>query len=1352
MKVKKVWKEMLAVLALLFLLFATGGILAAFAQSGEDESSGTVMDLYDLSGAYTRGLYAENTTIGNFTSNQDQAFRSRVILQPEHAELPIGIFQEPGVGTYSGCGYYLVINREKGLSIAEGSYAFNSLVTLASHEVIPAMYDANGFVLEFGGLQLTGEDSRPFTRVYVKVNEETVLSYDDYEQNNLLTEVIADSYNKCQMFTAELQEVAATPRDLFDLSAANSRGLYEENTTIGYFTPKQDDGTNSASNQALRARVVLQPEHIPLPIGIFQEPNVGTHSGCGYYLVIDKEKGLSIAEGSYAFGALVTLASHEVIPAMYATDGFDLEFGAEDHTYGGEKVCDRVYVKINGEEVLSYCDYVPNNLLTHVIADSYNKCTMYTTKAVAKPAEVTDLYELSGRAARGFTEENTTVGNFAAEGGSYAFTANVVLKQDHAELPIGIFQEPGVGTYSANGYYLMVNKDTGLRIAEGSPLQEGANSLSTLVSHEVIPAMYDADGFLLELGAERYANNGQTVYDRVYVKIDGEEVLTYNDYTPNNLLTEVIVDSYNKCMMYTAHPLVAGTVQVRDFYELTGQYYRGAKYIAENTSVGLFTPDRDDGTNSASNQAFSARVVLKEGHMPLPIGIFQEPGVGTHSGCGYYLVIDKDAGLRLAEGSFGFNELVTLAEHGVIADMYDAEGFVLEFGVQSFVYEGNKAYDRVYVKINGEEVFSYNDYAPNNLLTHIVADTYGKCEMFTVDLPEGTPQETEVQDLFELTGSYHRNIDAENTLLGFSPDNSGYALKARVTLWNQHPELPIGIYQEQVAGTYSGNGYYLIINRETGISIAIGSYMHKTIEVLASRAVMEEMYAPGGFELEFGATEYKEGDALVYRKIYVKINGTEALHFDDYDDTRNLLTSVHADTYGKCSMDTTYELTATKVEPKDWYDVNGTFEIHYTQIEFLIGNFDSVRNSSFIADITFDDTEFTREKPFTLPFFKATDEVYDTQYSGYKLNITDNAVALWSYDYYKHASAPRPVSVVPGATVRMEIGSADCYRGDEWIGLKIFVKINGVEAVSLIDESPLPYNGTYIIWPHENGDIGMTFETTRDTLCVVSDSENEHIDILDETTMFVSEKNIFFIPVDVGYILTEIMLNGSPSAFTEVPGGYSIELPQGQETYMLKVTAQPKTVSIALPEDGASYSAEGLENGRIGYRGNLTLRIVPEQGKMIDRIEWNGADVTQELALENGVYTLVRYGVTEDAEVSVVYKDATFTLSVAAAENGSIVLSETTVTAGGSATVTITPNEGYILENVQINGKTVSVGEDGSYRIENIYENITVSAQFAKAEAPAEKGGCNASVAASGGVAALLLAAAVAVCVRKGRS
>ena len=89
---------------------------------------------------------------------------------------------------------------------------------------------------------------------------------------------------------------------------------------------------------------------------------------------------------------------------------------------------------------------------------------------------------------------------------------------------------------------------------------------------------------------------------------------------------------------------------------------------------------------------------------------------------------------------------------------------------------------------------------------------------------------------------------------------------------------------------------------------------------------------------------------------------------------------------------------------------------------------------------------------------------------------------------------------------------------------------------------------------------------------------------------------------------------------------------------------------------------------------------------------------------------------------------------------------------GGSATVTITPNEGYILENVQINGKTVSVGEDGSYRIENIYENITVSAQFAKAEAPAEKGGCNASVAASGGVAALLLAAAVAVCVRKGRS
>ncbi len=1336
MKLRKKAKRLLTALALSFFMLVLGGVAVTFAQD-KDVSSVSVMDLHDLSGAYTRGLHAENTTIGNFTANQNQAFRARVIMQPEHAELPIGIFQEPGVGTFSANGYYLMVNKDTGLRIAEGSPVQGNLSTLVSCEVIPAMYEANGFILEFGGMQLVDEESQSFTRIYVKVNDESVLTFDDYEQNNLLTEVIADSYNKCTMFTAETQAVTATAMDLFELSGANSRGLYEENTTIGHFTPKTE-GTSSAGNQAFRARVILQPEHAPLPIGIFQEPGVGTHSGNGYYLVIDREAGLRVAEGSFAFNTLTTLVSCEVIPKMYDSDGFDLEFGAEDHTYGGEKVCDRVYVKINGEEVLSYYDYIPNNLLTHMISDSYNKCVMYTTKAETESAEGMDLQELSGHASRGFLEENTTVGNFAREGGNYAFKTNVVLKPNHIELPIGIFQERGVGTFSANGYYLMVNKDTGLRIAEGSPVQ---GNLSTLVSCEVIPAMYDADGFLLEIGAERYVNNGQTVYDRIYVKINGEEVLTYNDYTPNNLLTEVVVDSYNKCMMYTTKPLTSGTIEVMDFYELTGKYFRGAR--EENTTIANAEKNTD--------LAFQARVVLLPDHKELPIGIFQEPGVGTHSGNGYYLVINRETGLRIAEGSIARNELTTLVSCEVIPEMYKTEGFILEFGVQSFVFDGEKVYDRVYVKVNGEEVLTYNDYSPNNLLTEMISDSYGKCEMYAVELPDVKPEKTVIQDISELWGAYHRNIDEENTLLGFSPDNTSYAFKARLTLWNQHPELPIGIYQEQGVGTYSGNGYYLIVNRETGISLAIGSYMHHTLEVLTSRGVMEEMYAPEGFELEFGATEYKTGDTLVFRRVYVKINGEEALRFDDYG-TRNLLTSVYADTYGKCSMDTTYKMTGAEVKTKDWYDVNGTFKIHYTQIEFLMGNFDSVRNSSFIADITFDDTVFTREKPFTLPFFKATDEIYDTQYSGYKFNITDNAIALWSYDYYKHASAPRPASVIPGGTVRLEIGSADCYLNEEWIGLKIFVKIDGVEVLSLIDETPLPYNGTYIIWPLENGNIGMTFETTRDTLCVVSDPSNEHIDILDETTMFDTDHNTFFIPVDVGYILSEVLLDGVPVTFTEVSGGYSIEIPQGRGTCTLKVTANPKTVSIALPEDGASYSAEGLLDGKFAYRGNLTLRIVPEKGKIVSRIEWNGSDVTAETELKDGIYTLVRYGVTEDAEVHVVYQDAQFTLTAADSANGSVTLSVSSVSAGGSAEVTITPDEGYIIESVQVNGKTVSVDSKGVYRIENIYENISVSAQFAKAEVPAATGGCNKSSAASGGATALLLAIAAAVgCVRKGR-
>jgi hypothetical protein len=77
-----------------------------------------------------------------------------------------------------------------------------------------------------------------------------------------------------------------------------------------------------------------------------------------------------------------------------------------------------------------------------------------------------------------------------------------------------------------------------------------------------------------------------------------------------------------------------------------------------------------------------------------------------------------------------------------------------------------------------------------------------------------------------------------------------------------------------------------------------------------------------------------------------------------------------------------------------------------------------------------------------------------------------------------------------------------------------------------------------------------------------------------------------------------------------------------------------------------------------------------------------------------------------------------YTVTVSAGEGGSISSSATEVTKSGSATITVTPKDGYVISDVLVNG--VSVGAVSSYTVQNITANVTVKAVF-KVKADTEK-------------------------------
>ena len=71
-----------------------------------------------------------------------------------------------------------------------------------------------------------------------------------------------------------------------------------------------------------------------------------------------------------------------------------------------------------------------------------------------------------------------------------------------------------------------------------------------------------------------------------------------------------------------------------------------------------------------------------------------------------------------------------------------------------------------------------------------------------------------------------------------------------------------------------------------------------------------------------------------------------------------------------------------------------------------------------------------------------------------------------------------------------------------------------------------------------------------------------------------------------------------------------------------------------------------------------------------------------------------------------------YNISVEETENGRVELSQTSVSAGNSLTVTAIPDEGYTVADMLINGRTV--GRDAVYTLNSVNEDITVKVIFAE--------------------------------------
>lgn len=148
-----------------------------------------------------------------------------------------------------------------------------------------------------------------------------------------------------------------------------------------------------------------------------------------------------------------------------------------------------------------------------------------------------------------------------------------------------------------------------------------------------------------------------------------------------------------------------------------------------------------------------------------------------------------------------------------------------------------------------------------------------------------------------------------------------------------------------------------------------------------------------------------------------------------------------------------------------------------------------------------------------------------------------------------------------------------------------------------------------------------------------------------------------------------------------------------------------KTVTISTSGNGSVTGP-----GTVAYNGSASYSITPDAGNVIADVLVNGASV--------GIVTSYNFtDVVQNQSIHAVFieEGTEFTITASAGTGGSISPSgDTSVEYGNDQSYTITPDTGYYVLDVQVNGS--SVGPVTSYDFTNITSDATISASFTDRE------------------------------------
>ena len=351
-----------------------------------------------------------------------------------------------------------------------------------------------------------------------------------------------------------------------------------------------------------------------------------------------------------------------------------------------------------------------------------------------------------------------------------------------------------------------------------------------------------------------------------------------------------------------------------------------------------------------------------------------------------------------------------------------------------------------------------------------------------------------------------------------------------------------------------------------------------------------------------------------------------------------------------------------------------------------------------------------------------SDETIVGEFEYTVMPLTDDNTDVWTQfnpvTGYRAQDIARPVTITPaengtvtadketakyGETVTLTVAPATGYEFDQLYVLDGETQV----AVTITTEGQYTF-----VMPAGNVEVSATYKAIYYDIVIVPPVSGNVT--ADKETANYGETVTLTITPNEGYELDEIhMMNGTNQvAVTPAEDGkYTFVMPAGNVVISTLFKMVDYTVTIQPAENGTVTADKATAN----MGETVTLTITPNEGYEFDQLTvMNGTtQVAVEITTEGKYIFVMPAG---NVEISATFKMTDYTITIEPAENGTVIADKQTAHIGETVTLTITPNEGYELDQLTVmDGETqvaVTPAEEGNHTFVMPANNVVISALF----------------------------------------